>query len=185
MKPLLFLPSPRDIPEVKESVDKLKIDKYWVKYHKQEEAYIIARDFFLRHYDYSHLIIHPDDLLATQQALEYLLMSVDDKVISGWCINTIKEEWQELNQSSISYTLPYDPPRASTYNTFGFIPVENLENLLREGKSIIKIKFSGFALCCIPRTVLEQIRFRGDHDCCMDSTFSLDLDGNGIEQYCI
>ncbi len=184
MKPLLFIPSPRDIEIVKESVDKLKIDKLWLKYYPQEEAYVTARDWFLRHYEYTHLIIHPDDLLATQTALEFLLLSADDKVISGWCINTIKENWEQINDTSISYTLCWDPPRSATYESFNFIPAQHINTLLSDGKAIIKVKFSGFALCCIPRNILEQVMFRGDQDCCMDATFAIDLHYYGIDQYC-
>jgi len=184
LKPLLFLPSPRDIPEVKESVDKLKIDKYWVKYYPQEEAYQTARNFFLYNYEYTHLIIHPDDLLSQNWQLEHLLLSAaTDAVMSGWCINTILPNWQELNQSSLSKTLPHNPPSEATYNTYNFMKVKNIESLLSKGTAIIKVKFSGFALCCIPRVVLEKVAFRGDRDCCMDSTFALDLEDEGIEQF--
>jgi len=180
----LFIPSPRDIPEVKESIDKLKIDKYWVKYYPQEEAYQTARNFFLYNYEYTHLVIHPDDLLSEQWQLEHLLLSAaTDAVMSGWCINTILENWQELNQSSISKTLPYPEPIKATYGTYNFMKVKSIENLLSKGTAIIKVKFSGFALCCIPRTIVEQIPFRSDGDCCMDSTFALDLDAEGIEQF--
>jgi len=184
LKPLLFLPSPRDIPEVKESVDKLKIDKLWIKYHHQEEAYVIARDWFLRHYEYTHLVIHPDDLLAQNWQLEHLLLSAaTDAVMSGWCVNTILPNWEELNQSSISKTLPYPEPIKATYGTYNFMKVKNIERLLGKGTAIIKVKFSGFALCCIPRIVVEKVPFRGDGDCCMDATFALDLDAEGIEQF--
>jgi len=180
----LFIPSPRDIPEVKESIDKLKIDKYWVKYYPQEEAYQTARNFFLYNYEYTHLVIHPDDLLSEQWQLEHLLLSAaTDAVMSGWCINTILENWQELNQSSISKTLPYPEPIKATYGTYNFMKVKSIENLLSKGTAIIKVKFSGFALCCIPRIIVEKVPFRGDGDCCMDSTFALDLDAEGIEQF--
>jgi hypothetical protein len=184
LKPLLFLPSPRDIPEVKESVDKLKIDKLWVKYYPQEEAYQTARNFFLYNYEYTHLVIHPDDLIATQDNLEWILLTTgDDRVMSGWCINTIKDNWQELNDTNISYNLPHDPPAEGVYEDFNFIPVKDIETLLSQGTAIIKVKFAGFALCCIPRTIVEQIPFRGDDDCCMDSTFSLDLEAQLMEQF--
>jgi len=103
--------------------------------------------------------------------------------MSGWCINTILPNWQELNQSSLSKTLPFNPPNAATYDTYKFMKVKNIENLLSKGIAIIKVKFSGFALCCIPRIVVEKVPFRGDYDCCMDATFALDLADEGIEQF--
>src|SRR6476619_4030303 len=182
MNPLLFIPSPRDIPEVKESVDKLKIDKIWIKYYGQEEAYKTARQYFLEHKEYTHLVIHPDDLLVTPLNLEYLLID-RDMVIYGWCINTIREDWQQLNQSNISDYLSYEKPREATYESFQFMPVERINDLLRNGIAKIKVKFAGFALTSIPRNVVEQVPFIADGDCCMDSTFALDLDAHGIEQY--
>ena len=185
MKPLLFIPSPRDIPEVKESISKLKIDKLWVKYHKQEEAYKMARDVFLSEQmqDYTHLIIHPDDMLAIQRDLEYLMMSADDRVISGWCINTIQDNWQELNDTNISYTITWDTPRRKTYESYNFIPVKDVIKLLQDGRAVIKVKFAGFALQLIPRSIIERIPFSADHDCCVDTCFSLDCDAQGVEQF--
>jgi len=168
--------------DVKESVDKLKIDKLWIKYYGQEEAYKTARQYFLEHKEYTHLIIHPDDLLVTPLNLEYLLID-RDIVINGWCINTIREDWKQLNESNISDYLPYEKPREATYESFRFMPVERINDLLRIGISKIKVKFAGFALTSIPRNVVEQVPFIADGDCCMDSTFALDLDAHGIEQY--
>ena len=182
IKPLLFIPSPRDIPEVKESISKLKIDKLWVKYCKQEYAYKRARHWFLKS-EYTHLIIHPDDMLATQRDLEYLLLSSSDSVMSGWCINTIQDNWQDLKDTNMSYTITWDTPRRKTYESYNFIPVRDIIKLLHEGRSIIKVKFAGFALQCIPRRIIEQIPFSADHDCCVDTCFSLDCDAQGVDQF--
>jgi len=185
MKPLLFIPSPRDIPEVKESISKLKIDKLWIKYHKQEEAYKMARDIFLSEQmnDYTHFIIHPDDMLSTQRDLEYLLLSSSDSVMSGWCINTIQDNWQELNHTNMSYTITWDTPRRKTYESYNFIPVKDVIKLLQDGRAVIKVKFAGFALQLIPRDIIEQIPFSADHDCCVDTCFSLDCDVQGVDQF--
>jgi len=183
MKPLLVIPSPRDIAEVKESISKLNIDKLWAKYYPQEEAYKTAREWFLSHKEYTHFIIHPDDMMATQQNLEFLLMSADNRIISGWCINTIQDNWEELNHTNMSYTLSWDTPRRKTYESYNFIPEKDIQTLLREGKSIIKVKFAGFALQSIPRYIIERIPFTADHDCCVDTCLSLDLDAQDINQF--
>ena len=182
MRPLLFIPSPRDVPEVKEAISKLKIDKLWVKYYTAEEAYKTARDWFLSR-DYTHLLINPDDLIVTPENLDNLLMSATDRVISGWCINTILDNWKELDQTNISYTMCYDPPSGSTYDSYNFIPVKHINTLLSDGKSIIKVKFAGFALTSIPRKIVEEIPFRTSEGCCIDSTFALDLYQKEIDQF--
>jgi len=103
--------------------------------------------------------------------------------MSGWCVNTILPNWQELNQSSISKTLLTTRPSQATYGNYNFMSVKSIDRLLNKGTAIIKVKFSGFALCCIPRIVVEKVPFRGDLDCCMDATFSLDLEAEGIDQF--
>ena len=181
---MLFVPSPRDIPEIKKAISKLSIDTLWVKYFKQENAYNIARDYFLRDFKYTHLVICPDDLIITSQNLEMLLLSaIDGKVISGWCTNTINENWKEINDSSISETLPYKPPHKAKYDSYNFLSVKEVLQRRKQGHTIIKINFSGFVLQVIPRRVLEIIPFRGDNDCCTDANFALDLADNRIDQY--
>ena len=155
----------------------------WVKYHKQELAYYEARNWFLSYKQYTHLIIHPDDMISTQRDLEYLMMSADDRVISGWCINTIQDNWEELNDTNMSYTITWDTPRRKTYESYNFIPVKDVIKMLHAGKSIIKVKFAGFALQSIPRSIIEQIPFSADHDCCVDTCFSLDCDAQEVEQF--
>ena len=103
--------------------------------------------------------------------------------MSGWCINTIKDNWQELQHSNISKTPPHNPPAEGVYDDFNFLTVKQINRFLNKGQAIIQVKFAGFALCCIPRVVLEQVPFRGDNDCCMDSTLALDLEGQRIEQF--
>ena len=180
MKPLLFLPSPRDIPQVIESVSKLKIDKLWVKYHPQQEAYDVGRQLFLDT-DYTHLIIHPDDLLVKQKDINNLVRDctrLPEIVVSGYCNCTAgATDWEDSNISAI---LPPDPPYLGTYDGFQFTKLADLKKI----KDImIEIKFSGFALTAIPRKIVEGIPFRTSGGCCVDSCFSLDLAERGIKQY--
>jgi hypothetical protein len=179
VKPLLFIPSPRDIPEVKESIDKLKIDKIWIKYHKQEEAYVHARVFFL-HHDFTHLIIHPDDMIATPQNLDQLIRDIEsdpDKVISGYC--NVTAGTTDYEDANISYTLPPNPPISGQYNEYHFIKLKDIQDTT----TWLKVKYTGFALLALPRSVVQKIPFRTDNACCPDSCFSLDLDSAGIPQY--
>jgi len=179
IRPLLFIPSPRDIPEVAESIGNLKIDKLWIKYHPQLEAYEHASIFF-RNHDFTHLIIHPDDMLATQSELDQLIQDITEepnRVIGGYCnVTAGSTDWEDAN---ISYSLPPDPPHIGTYQDYHWIPLKDLA-----GKSeIIKVKHSGFGLLALPRDVITKIPFRTDSGCCPDSCLSLDLDKSGIDQY--
>src|SRR6266540_3850211 len=89
MNPLLVIFQPREIPEFLEATNKLKIDKLWMKYFPQEEAYVTARFWFLEHKEYTHFVILPDDLIVKQEHLDMLSNSFEQyKIKSGWCNNT-------------------------------------------------------------------------------------------------
>lgn len=67
MKPLIFMPSPRNLPKFNECMAKVKkYDKLWVKYWEQTQAYMIARNWFLNE-DYTHLVI----FLKTEDSQEW------------------------------------------------------------------------------------------------------------------
>jgi len=86
MNPLLFMPSPRDIPEVKQAWSKLNFDKLIVKYKPQAEAYKEGKDFFVQHEEYTHFVICADDLVIEPWDL-WLLLEGSKKydVIDGLC----------------------------------------------------------------------------------------------------
>ena len=82
------MPSPRDIPKVKQAWSKLKYDKLIVKYKPQKEAYAEGREFFLKHEEYTHFIICADDLVINPECLDMLLFDVKTykfKIIDGMC----------------------------------------------------------------------------------------------------
>lgn len=183
IKPLIFIPSPRDISEFTEATKKLKHDKLWVKYHQQQHAYDLARLYFLTNYDhYTHFIILPDDLIIKWWHLDILLSRPDD-VISGWCANTARVQGFDNLDSCVSFSLPPDPPCSGIYSMYNFLLVEDIQSFLDTGTSIMPVKFSGFAPMIIPRKIIEQIPFRTSDGCCVDSCFSIDLAEHGIKQY--
>ena len=88
MNPLLFMPSPRDIPQVKQAWTKLPYDKFIVKYKNQKEAYAEGREFFLQHEEYDYIVICADDLVIQPEDLETLLKDVQEfkfKQLDGIC----------------------------------------------------------------------------------------------------
>ena len=179
-KPLVFIPSPRDLPEFKEAADKIKLDKLWVKYYEQELAYVLARNHFLNDETYSHLIILPDDLLCTQEQIEQLIYH-DLSVVSGWCnVDKVHDD------TEISLALPPNPPARGKHEEFQFIKISEAEYLRdRNGGSgrLLPVSFSGFAPACIHRYVVEKIPFRASSGCCVDSCFSLDLASHLLQQF--
>lgn len=198
-KVLIFIPSPRDLGPVLESVAKLKSDKLWMKYYPEEYAYQYARDWFLEHTEYSHLMIHPDDLLVTQKDFERLQKDADQnyEIISGYCRNTIRQrhdwngekETEETADTNVSFTLPPNPPNQGKYEEYNFISMANIEAMagafaeLPGVRPIITVKYAGFPPTLISRRIVEQIPFRRI-GCCVDSWFALDLSEKNLSQYC-
>lgn len=178
--PVIFIPSPRDIPEFIAATAIIRAPKLWIKYHPQADAYEGAREWFLGQPDFTHLVILPDDLIITQENfddMKEILNNGNVDVLSGWCQNTIREDDSD---TCISYKLPPDPPRAGKYEDYGFISMKDVEKTY----GFIKILHSGFALTFISRKIVEKIPFRTDYGCCVDSCFSLDLHANQISQFC-
>lgn len=177
-KPLIFIPSPRDLPEFKDSVDKLKFDKLWVKYYDQESAYQVGRNWFLEH-EYTHFVILPDDLIVKQEDIERL---VDYNITSGWCVHGKSPKERVGKDSNISLTLPpviFD----GRYEEYNFLTVQEIQTLIKKGKSIIPIVFAGFAPTVIPRNFVEQIAFRTEFGCCVDTCLCQDLQDRDIVHY--
>lgn len=177
MKPLLVIFNPRSIPEFYKAIEKINgISKLWIKYFPQDEAYIKAREFFLQS-DYTHFMILPDDLIVTQEDVDAIVNSDESyDSISGWCNNNGRDDTNI--DTNISAFLPPDPPRAATYEGYRWFKIAYIESLLSKVKDsdvIIPVLHQGFALSRLSRRLVEQVPFRTDAGCCVDSCLSLDL----------
>jgi len=88
MKILFAVLSPRDIPQVIESMQKCPYDQVWLKYHYEGQAWHMARQIFLQNEQYSHLVVWPDDVVYNDHAFYYMqdLVKGDDsfKVVAGY-----------------------------------------------------------------------------------------------------
>jgi hypothetical protein len=179
MKPLLVIFNPRSIPEFYTAIEKINgISKLWIKYFPQDEAYKKAREFFLQS-DYTHFMILPDDLIVTQKDVD-AIVNYDESYdsISGWCNNNGRDETNI--DTNISAFLPPDPPRTATYEGYRWYKIAQIESLLSKVKdsdsdAIIPVLHQGFALSRLSRRLIEQVPFRTDAGCCVDSCLSLDL----------
>ena len=171
MRPLIGIPSPRDIPEFKEHIDKLRVDKLWLKYQRELDAYTKMREYFLKHKQYTHLIPVPDDLIVKQYDLTRLLTAIrrrDYPVISGICnIDSKPENKGKYNICDVRH-LPSVEPHLRQY-----VWMTTRSKLIRKGQPF-RVSFMGFALPAIRRDVIEKIPFRNDGYCCLDTMFCWD-----------
>ena len=179
MKPLLVIFNPRSIPEFYKAIEKINgISKLWIKYFPQDEAYKKAREFFLQS-DYTHFMILPDDLIMTQKDVDAIINYEESyDSISGWCNNNGRDDTNI--DTNISAFLPPDPPRTATYEGYRWYKIaqiesESLLSKVENSDGIIPVLHQGFALSRLSRRLIEQVPFRTDAGCCVDSCLSLDL----------
>lgn len=152
-KLLLFMPSPRDIPQVKKSWADLPFDKYIVKYTPEPEAYSTLREFFLEHKEYSHFAVCPDDLELNKDMVVGLWDAInkyDYPVLSGY---SNIDETQPNVYCIMDNMADTESPPARGGSFFE-------RNQLPEGR-FFKVKHSGFGCQIIRRDVLEKVSWTG------------------------
>lgn len=193
MKPLIALPSPRDLPIVLEALDKItEYDKLWVKYSPEHITYPIIREQFLKNKNkYTHLVICPDDLLIDDKnKLELLLQDYEsfpfedpDKIImSGYCNVDTSDNSKYANITTTEVS------NARHGRVYQWLTLQQLESKTGE-HYLIEVKFAGFPLMVIPRSAIEQIPFRNDSStgqfdalgCCVDIMFCNDAISKGYK----
>lgn len=159
IKPLLFMPSPRNIPDVVKWWDKIPHDKIIEKYRQPLDAYTNAKNYFLENKQYTHLVICPDDLEVTPNAIEQLITDVKTygyDVICGICnIDETQPDTyavQPLNQQIFTN----DHPNCC----YGQWYMLDKEPILPKN-CIIQVGFAGFPCEMISRRVLEQVSLEG------------------------
>jgi len=171
---LICVPSPRDLTEFQEALDKLPYDKYVVKYETETVAYPKLRDFFLEHKEYETMVLFADDLLVHEYGLKHLLeehREHPDDVISGICNFDM---WN--NKNKYCFRLVGD---LGEYCKFA----SQYENGLRdyfekyaavskyENGHLWKVEFNAFACMVVSRRIIEEVPFRFDRE-----------EGGGVDQ---
>jgi hypothetical protein len=153
MKLLLFMPSPRDIPQVKQHWVSLPHDKLIEKYKTQIDAYSDAKKFFLKHVEYTHLCVCPDDLEITPVVLKVLVDDVtryDYPVVSGYC--PLQENQPDIYNLQMEIYLDETAPRKPKGH---WIEKEQMEEMPR----FFEVKHAGFGCTIIRRDAFEKCRF--------------------------
>ena len=151
INPLLCFTSPRDISEVNEALDTIPCDKLILKYVHTTRAYKIMQRYFMDHKEYTHLIVHPDDLLVTKSHFDTLKMDIVDKdyqVISGVCDCTTTDSRLAIDITALPH------------------PVRKLRKYYytkpSDVKGIVKVFWAGFPFTWIRRDILSNIKFEDD-----------------------
>jgi hypothetical protein len=184
VRPLIFIPSPRDISVFTESVKLLIYDKYWVKYYPEPTAYQLARKFFLQG-NYSHLIILPDDLIVRQSQIDMLIEDIKQNnypVISG--ITNVDARQSTIGKYCISKRLPaVERLTEDSYDWFTEFERDQYLNVYK--KPIVQVKHIGFPLAFVRRDVVKRLEFRPltQYNCCLDVQFCYDCRNTGIPIY--
>lgn len=157
MKLLLARGSPRsNIPEVENENANLPCDKLLVQYMAEIPAYKVMRDFFLSK-DYDYLVLATDDIVVKPQHIEQLKKDLEEKhydVLSGM-MNVDQHEFSQKNGNlNICYELALKDKKLRYYS---WITRNNLPE-----KDIFQVKFAGFGLTAIHRSIIEKYQFAGD-----------------------
>jgi hypothetical protein len=159
--PLVALPSPRDIPEVKEAVDLCLsgLDRVWFKYWPQStEPYKHIRDYFLKRTQYTHLIILPDDLVVNVVGVTKLLLTAyaaptQYTVLMGNC---------SVTYGSLVFAITHNLPSLERYGrTYHWWTLRDLEAC---PTNIMKVQHCGTPFAILAREVVEQVSFKNDKE---------------------
>lgn len=203
LKILFFIPSPREIPEVRKPIKEIlynRFDVIWFKYYDEVEAYRLARSYFLndsKQYDY--LCIIPDDLVINRKGIDLLLNELENPsidlfdygerypVLSGIC-NQGFVNINEYNRMLVSGLVisPTGDPKDKTILYPNFTP---RKELMKYPNDIMQFLYVGFSCEFIHRNVIKGVPFRekdeegGRRATGIDVYFSRDLEDLGIPQY--
>ncbi len=199
MKPLIVIPSPRDLDRVKLAIDLLPSDKLWIKYYTEIGAYTLMQKEFLKS-DYTHIILIPDDLVVTPDTYDMFIRDLEefpDDIVSGYC-NVDTRALQGYANVSIYPVQRERQGRTYTWLTLAGIHEESRMYRLQTPDKhrtlpeyMIDVTFAGFPLFGIPRKILEKINFVNDSPtgyttdgCCVDVTFCYDVRAAGYRILC-
>jgi len=157
--PLVALPSPRDIPEVKDAVELCLsgLDKVWFKYWPQStEPYKHIREYFLCRTQYTHLIILPDDLVVNPIGVTKLLLSVYENVNK---YTVLMGNCQVVYGSilfAITHNLPSLKRQGREYHWWTLNDIETAQG------RIVAVRHCGTPFAILARKVVERVSFDND-----------------------
>jgi len=161
VNPLMVIMSPRDFPISWYWINRIKfLDKLIIKYYPHHEAHQIARDFILKHKEYTHMLICTDDIVATPCHVRLL---IEDYVQYKHPVISCYTNWEWINDwvnitdrdmRGINVIMPQQ---------YRFYRLKELLGLILNGKVEYPLKrvfFVGLPLTLIHRDVLEKVPMR-------------------------
>src|SRR3990167_869159 len=158
MKLFIFIPSPRDIPEVEEALEKLPHDKCYVKYvGYRDHPYLMGQTEFLKNKEYTHFAISPDDMIPTVEGVAQLWKDAKKyPVIMGMCNVDMTDE------SLLAMTMNM-PSKKREGRHFIFHRDEHIPYLRKLFNSpIVQVPWCGTPFAILSREIVEKIQIIGD-----------------------
>jgi hypothetical protein len=168
IKPLIAIPSPRDIAAVKQNLDSIEnVPKLWVKYFREGDAYKIIQSYFLEHPEFNYLIISPDDLIVRKHDYDRLVQTIIDNggpsnipTLSAVC-NVIHFP-AHRTQLAICLDQEIDLQRRRRKHVWVDLRSRSWKDGGYDNMDLLKVKFTGFAFQFIRRDIVQEIGLQGD-----------------------
>jgi len=156
MRPLGVTMAIRDFKVCKYWLDTLNIDRLMVENYVHEEAHRIAKEFFLKHAEYTHFIFLTEDIIVTQPYLDLIIKDAvenPDAVVCGYSnVRFDRDEanisFRDLSKVNVMFREQYMHPK-----------IEDVAKGVY-GYPLIRVFFQGNTLACYPRHVVEKLSFK-------------------------
>lgn len=155
IKPLLFYMNTSDYPEILKDLKGIPCDQYHVNYMPYPHPHNMARDCFLNHDEYTHLIVVPQDLHAKKEHYEKLIKTVQETgydVVSAVC-NVERKGHRNFNKWNICKQIPSLDRNNRYYN---WMPACD------EKLGLVQVEFQGLAMACISRAIMQRTTIEGE-----------------------
>lgn len=188
MKLLISIPKVRKIQEFDDAVNEClaEYDKVFINYYPSYIARHLIKEYFMKHEEYTHLAICPDDMIPNKQAIEILMNDLaknDYPVLCGRSHLNNSEEGRKIVTVSLQLSRPELKNGTHHYN---FLEEDTtlFRKLLSENQPI-RVKHMGDPFPIIRRDIVEKLSFDNDHKynnvaeqdgCCEDIVMCLELD---------
>ena len=157
INPLICYWRPKDLPKVLENLDKINCDKMYLNYFPYPQNYVLSRDYFLEHKEYTHYVALPNDLVLTKEVFEKMCKTLEEfyyPVLSGCCNVDFKGKWAGMVNVCLKL-----PKLAYSERIYRWLAESQRKELISRGVRIMMFDFAGFPAMFIRRDVLEKIPF--------------------------
>lgn len=154
LKILLCRGSPRSNIEIVEYWNsKLPCDRLIARFYPEYQAYNTMRDYFLRHPQYTHMVLATDDIVVLPRHIDMLIDDLEENdypVLSGM-MNVDQHDTVNVN---LTRELPLKDRKHRAYR---WIKRDELPE-----ERFFEVAFSGFPLMAIRRDLVTDYMFAAD-----------------------